>query len=130
MKLRNIVIIIGLFGGLSLGEMQAHALFDPVSDFRYPETLFEVVHDGIVQIIFMIKRNSNLQAVINGLQELHERFDTTLYYQQGSIKSLDQEFLQNMVDRLQDLIVGLQSDQDLHKQADILCAQLREKIVQ
>ena len=108
---------------------------DPMVHFRYPVSLFEMLHEGIVQITYMIKRTQyneqSLNHLIDALINLHYRYDSSLELQlKRDIKSVDKEFLEQMLQRIDDLIAQLEGDDAKRSCAQVLCKRLRDKIMQ
>ncbi len=132
MKLKNgIVVLVYLLG---MNNLQAHKI-DPIEDFKYPESLFQVVHEGIVHIMYMIRNHGNdqniMQQISNSLHEVQDQCDVVMRYNPNPIKSEeDREFLSSMIDNLESLVDSLQDDQKIRTEVQDICEYVRMKIMQ
>lgn len=107
---------------------------DPMVDFRYPVSLFEMLHEGIVQIIHMIKstdyNEKTLNWVIDALVNLHYRYDSSLeMHIKKNIKSVDKEFLEQMLARIISLVQDLDGYDDKRACIVVLCERFAAKIM-
>jgi hypothetical protein len=130
---KKLMICIGILG-IHSGGLGSKIELDPMIDFRYPVSLFEMLHEGIVQITYMIKRTEyneqSLNHLIDALINLHYRYDSSLELQlKRDIKSVDKEFLEQMLQRIDDLIAQLEGDNTNRSCAQVLCQRLRDKIM-
>lgn len=131
MKLRNGIILVACLLGMS--NLQAHKI-DPIEDFRYPESLFEIAHEGIVHVMYMIKNHGHdqniMQQAFDSLHDIQDQFDVAARYYATPIKAEDREFLSSMIDRLELSIDFLQGDQSFHSEIKDACEYLRMKVMQ
>lgn len=131
MKLKNsIVVLVCLVG---MGSLQAHTI-DPIEDFRYPESLFEVVHEGIVHVMYMIKNHGTdqhtLQQAYESLRNMHDQFDVVMRYHPTQIKEEDCDFLLSMIDRLESTIDSCSGNQHACSEIKDECEAMRSKVMQ
>lgn len=131
MKLKNgIVVLVFLLG---VPGLQAHKI-DPIEDFRYPESLFEIVHEGVVHVMYLIKNHAHDQALIQqvfeSMHDIQDQYDVVMRYNASTIKEEDCEFLSLMIDRLESLVDSLYADSKVISEIHDACENLRMKIMQ
>ena len=131
MKLRNGIILVACLLGMS--NLQAHKI-DPIEDFRYPESLFEIAHEGIVHVMYMIKNHGHdhtiMQQAFDSLHDIQDQFDVATRYHAAPIKAEDHEFLSSMIDRLESSIDSLHGDERIRSEIKDACEYLRMKVMQ
>ena len=131
MKLKNgIVVLVCLLG---MSNLSAHKI-DPIEDFRYPESLFEIVHEGVVHVMYMIKNHAHdqtlVQQVFESMHDIQDQYDVAIRYNANTIKEEDREFLSSMIDRLESLVDSLYGDSRVILEIHDVCENLRMKIMQ
>ena len=132
MKLKNGMIV--LMYVFAMSNLQAHRI-DPIEDFRYPESLFEIVHEGIVHVMYMIKNHAHdqnlIQNVFDALHDIQDQCDVAMRYNPNSIKSdEDREYLASMIDRLEFLVDDLHGNSKVSSEIKDTCEYLRMKVMQ
>ena len=78
--------------------------------FRPDPTLFENVHGGVVVVLSDLQRpDVNMDALIQEIEGLQSEVETQLgTSQDNTIRSDDREYLQKMIDRIDQLINALE----------------------
>lgn len=131
MKLKNSIVVLVCLLGMS--SLQAHKI-DPIEDFRYPESLFEIVHEGIVHVMYMIKKQSSnqgvMQQVFEALRDIQDQYDVAYRYHAAPIKEEDREFLVSMLERVESSISSLHGDENMRVEIQDACESIRMKIMQ
>lgn len=131
-----LVISLSLYGSLKS--------FDPIVDFRTPRSLFEELHVGMNDVYVALESifssdadlNGALQNAQSGLVQLSQRYDllvnTTKNHQ---VCNEDKEFLQRMIDRIDELLQELESanedkndNREMIGSARMLCQSLRRHV--
>lgn len=127
---------------ISLGLCESLQSFDPIVDFRTPRSLFEELHVGMNDVYVALESifasdadlSGALQNAQNGLMQLSQQYDllvnTTKNHQ---VCNEDKEFLQTMIDRINELLEQLEGmDQADHSEmirsAQILCQSLKQRV--
>lgn len=110
--------------------------FDPVSDFRSPHSLTELLHEGLIQVeSLLIDQEYNQVQML--LRSLSDSYDSMIGKSNIHVVYRDdRDFLQNLIDRIDLMIHELESssrllaiDQEvLYRNSDLLYV-LRNKIV-
>lgn len=105
---------------------------DSMVDFRYPISVFEVIHTDLAQVLYKLegrmhhrtgKVSDIFEQSIQTLCQIEEALET-----RHNIKPEDVEFLQNMIDRIDSLIAYLEED-DPSRAAVLrqMCTTLKDK---
>ncbi len=133
-----LVISLGLCGSSLQG-------FDPIVDFRTPQSLFEELHLGMNDVYVALESifssdadlSGALENAQNGLVGLSQRYDllvnTTKNHQ--VCNNEDKEFLQTMIDRIDELLEQLEGsnedkvdNREMIGSARMLCQSLRRRV--
>ena len=106
---------------------------DSMADFRCPVSLTEIVHEAVVGVIYRLEngmqsKSSKGNDILDTSFAMLEEVDATLP-DRHNIRSEDREFLQNMIDRIDSLILHLEGE-DQHKVVMIqnLCGSIKNKL--
>ena len=132
MKLKNGLFLLVCVMGANF--LSAHKI-DPLEDFRYPESLFETMHEGIVHVMYTLNNHGHdhhaVQQVFDALHDMQDQCDVAIRYNPHPIKSEeDSQFLSSMIDRLESLVDSYVADQKTSSDIKDACEALRMKIMQ
>lgn len=134
-----LLVKIVCFDGLIQANMYGtHRKLDPVSDFRYPPSLVEILHTKINNIhctldgeIRQIHRSLNLSSLEQEFLDLSTLYDETVNTSQHhTMRSDDKEFLEKMIERIDQLIAQLEGTdkKKSYQQLKSLSDEFKQKI--
>jgi len=111
-----------IFSGGAFSTVGQSFTFDPMVDFRSPQSLIEILHEGLVTIEGRLNSccdsnddiGSMLVAVGSELVKLNESYDSMVNRSKmHTVYSEDIEFLQKMIDKIDTMIHSLEKSVNL-----------------
>lgn len=125
-KMLKMVMFLFIMSLSLLAFARCHDHFDVMIDFAYPMSDIESLRQDITQGLYFLQQSDHEQDTYQRAVDMFEQANSRVIDHE-KISSDDYDFLQAMLDQINDLIAKLESEQEHRSHLSEVCSDLNNK---